>query len=95
LGNVKKDKYKQVISSSQTCSLVSSSINDGQICDYCVYKPYCGICPVCNFVEQGSIMAKISETARCKIYKEQFTYIFNKIKEPENKKIFLGWMEGK
>jgi len=94
LGNVKKDNYKQILSSNQTCSFISSSINDGQICDYCVYKPYCGICPICNFVEQGSIIAKIPETARCKIYKEQFTYIFNKIRDSENKKIFLDWIGG-
>lgn len=93
LGNVKNDTYRKVISSSPTISLICSSINDCQICDYCVYKPYCGVCPVCNFVEQGSIIANIPQTARCKIYKEQFTYIFNLLRDAENKKIFLGWME--
>ncbi len=92
LGNVKKDTYRKIISSNQTCSLVASSINDCQICDYCVYKPYCGICPVCNFVEQGSIIAKTLETPRCKIYKAQFTYLFEKLKNLENKKIFQDWI---
>jgi His-Xaa-Ser system radical SAM maturase HxsB len=93
LGNVKTDNYKKVISSIPTISLICASTNDCQICDYCAYKPYCGICPVCNFVEQGSIIANIPKTARCKIYKEQFTYIFSLLKDPENKKIFLSWME--
>jgi His-Xaa-Ser system radical SAM maturase HxsB len=92
LGSVKNDNYKEVVSSPQTCALVSSSMNEGYICDYCVYKPYCGICPVCNFVEQGTIIAKIPETARCKIYKEQFSYIFNKVLDPKNKSIFLDWL---
>jgi radical SAM protein with 4Fe4S-binding SPASM domain len=92
LGNVKNDNYKKILGSRKTCSLVASSINDCQICDYCVYKPFCGICPVCNFVEQGSVIGKIIETPRCKIYKAQFTYIFEKLKDPDNKKIFLDWI---
>jgi radical SAM protein with 4Fe4S-binding SPASM domain len=92
LGNVKNDTYKKVISSSSTTSLICASINDCQICDYCAYKPYCGVCPVCNFVEQGSIIANIPKTARCKIYKEQFTYIFSLLRDSKNKEIFLSWM---
>lgn len=92
LGNVRENTYNEIISSNQTCSLISSSINDCQICDFCVYKPYCGVCPVCNFVEQGSIIAKIPATPRCKIYKAQFTYLFEKLQDPENKKIFLDWI---
>jgi len=93
LGGVKENNYKEVLSSNKTCSLVASSINDCQICDYCCYKPYCGICPVCNFIEQGNIIGKIHETPRCKIYKEQFTYIFKRLRNPEDKKIFLNWLE--
>jgi His-Xaa-Ser system radical SAM maturase HxsB len=93
IGNVKSDNYKEVLTSNSVCVITSSSINDCHICDSCVYKPYCGVCPVCNFVEQGSIIAKIPETARCKVYKFQFTYVFNKIKDPENRKIFLDWLK--
>ena len=92
LGNVKKDTFKEIIGSDQTCNVVLSSINDCQICDYCAYKPYCGVCPVCNFAEQGNIIAKIPETSRCKIYKEQFSYIFEKLKDSSNMKIFENWV---
>ncbi len=95
LGNVEKNSYKDILSSEQTCSIVSSSINDCQICDFCVYKPYCGICPVCNYAEQGSIIVKIPKTARCKIYKAQFTYLFSRLQDLDNKKIFLSWLEPK
>jgi len=93
LGNIKKNDYKSILTSKQTCGVVASSINDTQICDNCVYKPYCGICPVCNYAEQGSTIADIPETARCKIYKAQFDYIFKKLQNPADKKIFMGWLE--
>jgi uncharacterized protein len=93
LGNVNNNKYSDIMSSRKTCSLITSSINDCQICDSCCYKPYCGICPVCNFIEQGTIIAKIPETHKCKIYKVQFDYIFNRLKEPDSKKVLLNWIE--
>ncbi len=78
LGNVKKDNYKDVLSSDQTCAIVASSIND-IFCSSCVYQPYCGLCPVCNYEEQGNIISKVKETMRCKIFEKQFDYFFEKI----------------
>lgn len=96
LGNVKKDGYKDVVSSNQACGIIASSVNDTQMCDSCVFKPYCGICPVCNYAEQGSIIGKIPETKRCRIYRAQFEYIFDKvINDREAKAVFLGWLKDK
>jgi His-Xaa-Ser system radical SAM maturase HxsB len=75
LGNVKKDNYKDILTSGKVCSIVLSSINNNFVCNECVYQPYCGICPVCNYVEQGSIIGKISQTNRCKIFKQQFDWV--------------------
>jgi len=93
LGNVKKDNYNKILTSNQTCSIVAASINDTQICDGCVYKPYCGICPVCNYAEQGSVIANIPKTARCKIYNAQFDYIFKKLQNPADKRVFMEWLK--
>ncbi len=94
LGNVKEKGYREVAASNQACSIVASSVNDVQICDSCVFKPYCGLCPVCNFAEQGSIIGKVSESSRCKIYMAQFEYIFDKIiNDAEAKKVFMKWLE--
>ena len=76
VGNVSKDKYKEVVTSKHACSLIMASTNDVFECDVCAYKPYCGLCPVCNYAEQGNIIAKIPETNRCKIFKAQFDYYF-------------------
>ncbi|MCK5449253.1 His-Xaa-Ser system radical SAM maturase HxsB [Candidatus Pacearchaeota archaeon] len=94
LGNVKENNYSEIISSNQTCGIVAASINDTQICDSCVYKPYCGICPVCNYAEQGSIIAKIPQTMRCQIYKAQFDYLFDKVlNDSIAKEVLLTWVK--
>lgn len=86
LGNVKKDNYKDVVTCNKACATVTASINDQYVCNDCVYKPYCGICPVCNYAEQGSVIGKISQTNRCKIYEEQFDWIVREKFINENNK---------
>jgi uncharacterized protein len=87
------DKYKDVLTSNQTCGIVSASVNDCFICDNCVYKPYCGLCPVCNYFEQGNIIAKIPSTPRCKIYMAMFKYLTEKyFFDEEIKQIFDSWL---
>lgn len=96
LGNVKKDVYRDIMTSGQVCALIASSVNDTQICDSCVFKPWCGLCPVCNYAEHGSTIAKIPETSKCKIFKSQFEYIFDKImNDNESGKIFQKWLDRK
>ena len=78
LGNVREDEYKDIVTCDKACATVSASINDQYICDDCVYKPYCGVCPVCNYAEQGSVVGKIPQTDRCKIFKKQFDWVVKK-----------------
>jgi len=93
LGNVKNNSYKEILTSEQTCGIIAASVNDVFICDNCVYKPYCGLCPICNYAEQGSIIGKIPETNRCKIFKAQFDYIFDKLLfDKEAREVFLKWV---
>jgi uncharacterized protein len=75
LGNVKNADYKEIVTCDRACATVSASINDQYICNDCVYKPYCGICPVCSYSEQGSVIGKITQTSRCMIFKEQFDWV--------------------
>ena len=80
IGNVKNDNYAKVLSCNKACNTIDASINDNYpSCEACVYKPYCGICPVCNYAEQGNVIGKIQNTERCKIYKKQFDWVFEKV----------------
>jgi uncharacterized protein len=90
LGTI-KDSYADIIKAG--CPLVLASINDSQYCDMCVYKPYCGICPVCNYAEHGSIIAPVLQTRHCRIYMAIFDYVFDKlINDKEAKRVFLSWI---
>ena len=75
LGSVLDDEYKDVVTCDKACAVINASINDQYICNNCAYKPYCGICPVCNYAEQGSVIGKITQTSRCRIFMEQFDWV--------------------
>lgn len=92
LGNVRKDNYKDILASEQTCSIIAASTNDCLLCDACVYKPFCGVCPVCTYASTGTLIPKLAMDDRCKIYKAMFNYIFeNLIFSPQHKKVFNKW----
>jgi His-Xaa-Ser system radical SAM maturase HxsB len=78
LGNVHKNTYKEVMRSGSLIGTCYASVLDNY-CPDCVFRPFCGTCPVLNYAEQGTLVPKIRETAKCKIYKEQFSHIFGSI----------------
>lgn len=91
LGTVEQS-YHDVLTCEETCSLVASSVNDIYLCDNCVFKPYCGLCPVCNYVSQGNLIPKLAQDMRCKIFKEIFLFIFEKyLFDKRYKKVFDYW----
>jgi radical SAM protein with 4Fe4S-binding SPASM domain len=93
IGSVKKDRYASVVCSHESCSIIAASINDSQICDDCAYKPYCGLCPVCSYAEQGTTIGIISKTTFCKVYMAQFDYIFEKyVSDKDAKSVFDLWL---
>ena len=94
LGNVKQISFKEYANSKPVHKLIESSILETTYCDTCIYKPYCGTCPVLNYAEQKSLIAKNATNYRCKILKGQFDWIFEKIiNEPETRTIFSKWIE--
>jgi uncharacterized protein len=75
LGNVKRDRYEDLVTCDRACAVINASINDQYVCNDCVYKPYCGICPVCNYVEYGTVIGRIAQSDRCRIFKAQFDWV--------------------
>ena len=92
LGNVFDHDYDDWIHSSCCEAICSASLLDTLpgCCD-CVYKPYCGVCPVVNYAIYGNIMHVSSE--RCKIYKGILDILFGFIKDRDEKivKILENW----
>lgn len=92
LGDFTKDEYKDVLTSEGAASIIAASTNDCYLCDNCVYKPYCGICPVLNYSESGNLLPKLAANDRCKILKGMFDYIFERLLNSRKyEKVFKTW----
>lgn len=94
LGNVKNNSYQEIVSSPVTRTVCSASCLVGLAgCSDCVYAPYCGVCPIYNYYEQGSIFAQVPNNDRCKINQAILDYLFEKLQDKKVKKIFMNWLK--
>ncbi|MDD5005953.1 MAG: His-Xaa-Ser system radical SAM maturase HxsB [Candidatus Omnitrophica bacterium] len=93
LGNVNKNKYQEFIDNEIVKILSLSSCLDGiPSCSDCVYKPYCGTCPLYNYVIEGNIFLRSPTNDRCRINMSILDYIFELLSNPEAKAIFEKWL---
>ncbi|MCD4694439.1 His-Xaa-Ser system radical SAM maturase HxsB [bacterium] len=94
LGNVFQNTYEEIIDSPTVKSLCTASCLEGlPECSSCAYMPYCGTCPIYNYVEHGNIFSQMPNNERCKMNKGILDYLFEKIKDEKIKKIFEKWLK--
>ncbi len=93
IGDAKTDTYGDIMKHETLRTLtVASCLECIPGCNDCVFKPYCGVCPIYNYVQQGDIFGQMPTNVRCKINKSILTYLFEKLqKQPEVKEIFKRW----
>jgi len=92
LGNVNTESYQQIVSSPKVKTVLVASTLENFSCDECVYKAYCGICPVLNYFLHGSIFPTINATDGCKIHTAMLDYIFEKRQDKDIADIFNMWV---
>ncbi|MEF3280848.1 MAG: His-Xaa-Ser system radical SAM maturase HxsB [Elusimicrobiota bacterium] len=96
LGNLNKNSYKQIISSPTTKVCAISSNLENQIqCSRCVYKPYCGVCPVINYEAQNNIWGNNATSERCKIFMGIMDIIFEFLNDNKKAKFLERWAREK
>jgi len=96
IGNVYENTYEEIMSCPVTKSLCVASTMEGLAgCSDCVYKPYCGVCPVFNYSEEGNIFAQSPKNFRCQINKGILDYLFKKIQDSDALEIFKTWIDRK
>ena len=94
LGNVFQNTYEELVSSPVVRTLCTASCLEGLPgCSDCVYLPYCGTCPIYNYIEQGNIFPQMTKNERCKMNKGILDYLFEKFQDKETKKILATWLE--
>ena len=92
LGNLNDGRYKDFINNDVVKTLVISSCLDNlPSCSDCVYKPYCGVCPIYNYYTEGDVFSRQVCNDRCAILKGIFDYLFRRLREPQIKEVFLKW----
>lgn len=94
IGNVLKDSYRKVMlaPASRACAAASNLESQPQ-CSRCVYKPYCGVCPVYNYETQGSLWGDMPSSGRCALSMGMFDALFGLLKKPASAKILKGWVQ--
>jgi len=93
LGRLGRTSYRELLSS-PACRVVCAASNlDGQpSCSRCVYKPYCGVCPVHSYETQGSLWGLMPAADYCAIRKGMFDILFERIDRPRSLEIFEDWL---
>ncbi|RLI93383.1 MAG: His-Xaa-Ser system radical SAM maturase HxsB [Candidatus Altiarchaeales archaeon] len=91
LGVADKNRYKEIIASRTVTSMVDISSGYPLMCDFCVWKPYCGVCGVISYAQQGNIIPKLPLDFRCAIHRGMFEHIFRKLLFSKEKTILMKW----
>jgi len=92
LGNVSMT-FNEVFETENTQNMIKSSVNDCLLCDACAWKPFCGICVVCNYADTGNMIPNLAQNDRCKIFMAMFDYLMEKILDDKYNEIFMKWVK--
>ncbi len=96
IGSVREGTYRKTVSHPAVKALSVASLLDTQPdCSRCAYKPYCGVCPIQCYAEQGDIMGRMPTNTRCRIHKGIMDLLFEKLQDKGNEKIFRQWVRRK
>lgn len=88
-----EETYKAMANSDVTKISVQSSTLDG-IPGYIdhVYKPYLGVDLIYAFTQHGNVFSNFSKDDKTRIQVSMLDYLFEKLQDPENEKIFRNWL---
>ncbi len=92
IGNVKRNSYQEIVSHDAVKAACIASCLDNLPCDYCCYKPYCGVCPVLNYALYGNLFASLPNNDRCRLNKGMLDYLFQRLQNKKIKKVFDKWL---
>lgn len=90
-----EETYRAMANSEVTKIAVQSSTLDG-LPGYNehVYKPYLGSDIIYNFTQYENPYSIFSKDEKNKMQVYMLDYLFEKLRDPENEKIFRSWFEG-
>jgi len=93
IGNVFDNTYEEVVSHPTAKTLtVASCLDNLPGCSECAYKPYCGVCPLMNYAESGSLFLSLDRDPRCYFNKQTLDLIFTAVNDRGDRERLLSWL---
>ncbi len=93
LGNIFESSYNEIIESPITKTVCLASCLEGLPgCSDCVYKPYCGVCPIYNYFWCGNLFSQMPNNDRCKINRGILDFLFENLKNEKTRLLFENWV---
>jgi radical SAM protein with 4Fe4S-binding SPASM domain len=94
VGNVLSGAYAGAVSSPAVRACAAASSLDLQpACSRCVWRPYCGVCPVYNYQAQGTLWGDMPSNARCAVLKGTFEAVFGLLRHPRKAALAARWLD--
>lgn len=93
LGNIKEDSYRKIANNPIVKTMcIASCLDSLPECVDCVYKSYCGVCPLSNHVVNENIFKK--DSFLCQINKGIMDYLFERLQNKKIADLFSNWVSG-
>ncbi len=68
IGHAMKHSHKEIVGHETVRAMAAASTLDAVPgCSDCAYAPYCGVCPIYNYVEQGDLFGKTPSSDWCRV----------------------------
>ncbi len=91
-----EETYMNMINSITTKVMVQASTIDWlPWYNDSVYKPYIWVCPIYSYKKTWNIIPNFGKDAKMKLDFAILDYLFDKIRDKENEKIFKNWLNFK
>ena len=68
IGHLSDPSLSHTLRSRKARQILDASVMEQYYCDYCAFKPFCGVCPVLHFVDSGHLTTDVLSQKRCAIY---------------------------
>lgn len=94
IGDVAHSTYREIVGHDTVRAMaLASNVDASPGCVDCVYAPYCGLCPVYNYLTQGTLQGRMLENGLCATYMGIQDYLFERLRDgqPEVMAVLERW----
>ncbi|MSP63172.1 MAG: His-Xaa-Ser system radical SAM maturase HxsB [Myxococcales bacterium] len=98
IGHAALNTHREAVGHETVRAMAAASYLDSVPgCSDCAYNPYCGVCPIYNYIEQGDLFGKMPGSDWCKISMGICDHLFGRLASegPELRTLLERWTREK